>query len=88
MYGAQIAFREFIAIKGVWGSPWVGLDQFVKFFRSYPPFATVSPGRGDSITRTRSGTSRRPCNLNVRRTSTDGQHNPSPGPCASIVTKM
>ena len=52
MYGAQIAFREFIAIKGVWGSPWVGFDQFVKFFRSYPPFAIVSPGRGDSITRT------------------------------------
>ena len=40
MYGAQIAFREFIAIKGVWGSPWVGLDQFVKFFRSYQ-FARV-----------------------------------------------
>ena len=40
MYGAQIAFREFIAIKGVWGSPWVGFDQFVKFFRSYQ-FARV-----------------------------------------------
>ena len=63
MCGAQIAFREFIGseiagrggrccIKGVWGSPWVGFDQFVKFFRSYPPFAIVSPGRGDSITRT------------------------------------
>ena len=40
MYGAQIAFREFIAVKGIWGSPWVGVDQFLKFFRSYQ-FARV-----------------------------------------------
>lgn len=35
MYGAQIAFREFIAVRGIWESPWVGFDQFIKFFRSY-----------------------------------------------------
>ena len=40
MYGAQIAFREFIAVRGIWGSPWVGFDQFLKFFRSYQ-FARV-----------------------------------------------
>ena len=26
-YGAQIAFRDFAAAKGIWGSPWVGLDR-------------------------------------------------------------
>ena len=35
MYGAQIAFREFAAAKGIWGSPWVGLDHFKRFFESY-----------------------------------------------------
>ena len=35
MYGAQIAFRDFAAAKGIWGSPWVGLDHFQKFFESY-----------------------------------------------------
>lgn len=33
MYGAQIAFRNFIANKGIWGSPWVGFDNFVRFFK-------------------------------------------------------
>ena len=35
MYGAQIAFRDFAAAKGIWGSPWVGLEQFRRFFDSY-----------------------------------------------------
>ena len=35
MYGAQIAFRDFAAAKGIWGSPWVGLDHFKRFFESY-----------------------------------------------------
>jgi multiple sugar transport system permease protein/putative aldouronate transport system permease protein len=35
MYGAQIAFKNFIATKGVMGSPWVGFDHFVRFFNSY-----------------------------------------------------
>lgn len=35
MYGVQIAFKNFIAVKGISGSPWVGLDYFVKFFNSY-----------------------------------------------------
>lgn len=33
MYGAQIAFRNFIANKGIWDSPWVGFDHFVRFFK-------------------------------------------------------
>ena len=35
MGGVQIAFRKFSARKGVWGSPWVGLENFRKFFASY-----------------------------------------------------
>ncbi|WP_213585025.1 sugar ABC transporter permease [Paenibacillus sp. J2TS4] len=35
MYGLQIAFKDFIASKGIWGSPWVGLKHFERFFESY-----------------------------------------------------
>ncbi len=37
MYGVQIAFRDFRAPKGIWGSPWVGLKHFVRFVQ-YPDF--------------------------------------------------
>ena len=35
MYGAQIAFRKYRAIDGIWGSEWVGLKYFRKFFTSH-----------------------------------------------------
>ncbi|CAM4456988.1 putative aldouronate transport system permease protein [Paenibacillus endophyticus] len=35
MYGVQIAFKDFSAAKGIWDSPWVGFDHFVRFFNSY-----------------------------------------------------
>ncbi len=35
MLGIQLAFKKFNARLGIWGSPWVGFDQFVKFFTSY-----------------------------------------------------
>ncbi len=35
MYGAQIAFRDFRAVDGLWGSQWVGLKHFKRFFGSY-----------------------------------------------------
>ncbi|KRE95874.1 sugar ABC transporter permease [Paenibacillus sp. Soil766] len=35
MYGLQIAFKNFVASKGIWGSPWVGLVHFERFFDSY-----------------------------------------------------
>lgn len=35
MYGLQIAFKDFIAVNGIWGSPWVGFDHFTRFFQSY-----------------------------------------------------
>jgi len=35
MYGVQIAFKNFVASKGIWGSPWVGFDHFERFFKSF-----------------------------------------------------
>jgi putative aldouronate transport system permease protein len=35
MYGIQIAFRNFTPSKGIWGSDWVGFDNFIEFFKSY-----------------------------------------------------
>lgn len=34
MYGIIIAFKDFIAKRGIWGSEWVGLKHFVKFIKS------------------------------------------------------
>jgi putative aldouronate transport system permease protein len=34
MYGAIIAFKNFRAGLGIWGSPWVGLEHFRTFFSS------------------------------------------------------
>lgn len=34
MYGIQVAFRDFIPRRGISGSPWVGFDNFINFFRS------------------------------------------------------
>jgi putative aldouronate transport system permease protein len=35
MYGVQIAFRDYIASRGMLGSPWIGLKNFNDFFASY-----------------------------------------------------
>lgn len=35
MYGVQIAFRDYNAVDGFFGSTWVGLKWFVKFFSNY-----------------------------------------------------
>ncbi len=35
IYGAQIAFKNYSAVKGIWGSAWIGLDHFERFFNSY-----------------------------------------------------
>jgi len=37
MYGVQIAFKDFSANKGIWGSDWVGLEHFIRFL-NYPNF--------------------------------------------------
>lgn len=35
LYGLQIAFKDFVATKGIAGSDWVGLKHFERFFDSY-----------------------------------------------------
>lgn len=40
MLGAIIAFKNFNIVQGIWGSPWVGLQNFEQFFAS-PYFDTV-----------------------------------------------
>ena len=35
MFGVQLAFRRFTMRQGIWDSPWVGFENFVKFFTSY-----------------------------------------------------
>lgn len=34
MYGAQIAFKDYMPVKGIEGSPWVGLKHIKLFFKS------------------------------------------------------
>lgn len=35
MFGIQIAFRDFSPRGGIWGSEWVGLANFQRFFKNY-----------------------------------------------------
>jgi ABC-type polysaccharide transport system permease subunit len=35
MFGIQIAFKKYVAVKGIWGSQWVGFKNFQKLFDSY-----------------------------------------------------
>ena len=35
MWGAQIAFKDYSAGLGIWGSPWAGFKHFRQFFASY-----------------------------------------------------
>ena len=40
IYGVQIAFRNYKVRQGIWGSSWVGLQHFMRFFNS-PSAATT-----------------------------------------------
>ena len=40
MYGAQIAFKNYNVMDGIWGSEWVGMKHFVRFFNS-PQFLSL-----------------------------------------------
>jgi len=40
LYGAQIAFRAYSVRRGIWGSPWVGMQHFIRFFNS-PNFVQI-----------------------------------------------
>lgn len=35
LYGIQMAFRDYVPADGMWGSKWVGMKHFMKFFNSY-----------------------------------------------------
>lgn len=35
MAGIQIAFKEYDFVKGIWGSKWIGFENFKRFFESY-----------------------------------------------------
>jgi putative aldouronate transport system permease protein len=41
MLGAQIAFKNYNLVKGIWGSPWVGLKHFDRFLKSYQFFRVM-----------------------------------------------
>ena len=41
IYGVQIAFRNYKAKKGIWGSEWVGLKNFERFFNSAQAWPTI-----------------------------------------------
>ncbi len=40
IYGVQIAFRNYRPSKGIWGSDWVGMKHFIRFF-TYPGFWAI-----------------------------------------------
>ncbi|MCL2832528.1 MAG: ABC transporter permease subunit [Treponema sp.] len=41
LYGLQIAFKDFKASLGIWGSPWTGMENLTRFFSSYSFFDLV-----------------------------------------------
>ncbi len=41
IYGVQIAFRNYKAKKGIWGSDWVGLKNIERFFNSAQAWPTI-----------------------------------------------
>jgi putative aldouronate transport system permease protein len=49
MYGVQIAFKNFVAVKGITGSSWVGFDNFERFFNSYQFWAVLKNTLGLSL---------------------------------------
>ena len=42
MYGLQIAFRDYKPRRGFWGSDWVGLKHFIRFFSTYTCWQIIS----------------------------------------------
>ncbi|WP_349948366.1 ABC transporter permease subunit [Lacrimispora sp. BS-2] len=40
MYGIQLAFRDYNPLRGIMGSPWVGFENFTRFFHS-PQFQNL-----------------------------------------------
>lgn len=42
MYGVIIAFKNYSAMKGIIASPWVGLENFIRFFNNYDALRVVT----------------------------------------------
>jgi putative aldouronate transport system permease protein len=51
MVGAQIAFRDYNVIQGMWRSPWVGLREFTRFFESPSFWRLINNTLSISVTR-------------------------------------
>ncbi|NHN31280.1 ABC transporter permease [Paenibacillus agricola] len=49
MYGIQIAFKDFSAPRGIWGSEWVGMKHFIRFFNNYQFWTLIKNTMGISI---------------------------------------
>lgn len=49
MYGVLIAFKDFVATKGIMGSPWVGFKHFERFFDSYQFWSLIKNTLGLSV---------------------------------------
>ncbi len=49
MYGIIIAFKDYMPSLGIWGSPWVGLKHFHRFFESYYFWNLIKNTLGISI---------------------------------------
>ncbi|MFS0723995.1 ABC transporter permease [Paenibacillus sp. 1P07SE] len=49
MYGIQIAFKDFSAAKGIWGSDWVGFKHFIRFFNNYQFWTLIRNTIGISL---------------------------------------
>lgn len=49
IYGVQIAFREFNAAQGIWGSPWVGLEHFNRFVNAHYFYRVIRNTIGISL---------------------------------------
>ena len=49
MYGVLIAFKDYIPSEGILGSPWVGFENFARFFQSYNFWSLISNTIGLSV---------------------------------------
>nr|WP_307196967.1 ABC transporter permease subunit [Neobacillus niacini] len=49
MYGILIAFKDFVATKGIMGSPWVGFKHFERFFDSFQFWTLIKNTLGLSV---------------------------------------
>lgn len=49
MYGIQLAFKDFSAVKGFWDSGWVGFKHFERFFNNYQFWTLIRNTLGISL---------------------------------------